>query len=182
MTDRRGFTILEVMLVVAILVILSAIVFPAIENMYSDMKLQAGADNLKARLAEARGRAIAEQRPYRFAVKPNTSNYRLAPDAADQWGETAAVPEPPTDDGLSVPPLVLEETLPSNILFQFDAASDNNQSSGGWTQVVTFQPDGSCKDDRTIRLELENCRPIEIQIRQLTGAVTAKAVNMEPGK
>jgi prepilin-type N-terminal cleavage/methylation domain-containing protein len=179
MTVRRGFTLLELLLVLAILVILSALVMPAIENMYAEVRLQAGADNLRSRLAEARGHAIAEQRPYRFAVKPNSSNYRLAPDAADQWGETPPVPEAATDDGLSVPPLVVEDVLPDHIEFQFAAGSEPSQSSGSWSKVVTFQPDGSCDDDRTIRLDLENCRPIEISIRQLTGAVTAKMLPKE---
>jgi len=179
MPARQGFTLLELLLVLAIVVIISALVVPAVENMYAEVRLQAGADNLRSRLAEARARAISEQRPYRFAVKPNSSDYRLAPDASDQWGETPPQPEAPTEDGLSVPPLVVEDSLPDHIEFQFSAGSDAGKSSGGWSKVVTFQPDGSCDDDRTIRLDLENCRPIEINIRQLTGSVTAKMVSKE---
>jgi len=182
MSSRRGFTLLELLLVMAIMVLITAAAFPALETAYAEMRLQVGADNLVGRLAEARGRAIAEQRPYRFAVKPDSSDYRIAPDAADQWGETPPVPQAATDDGLSVPPLVVEDVLPEKIEFQFGPGSDPGASSGGWTKVVTFQPDGSCDDDRTIRLDLDNCRPIEISVRQLTGSVTTKMVNMGRGQ
>ncbi len=178
MPARRGFTLLELLLVLAILVILGALVLPAVENSFAEVRLQAGADNLKAKLAEARSHAIAEQRPYRFAVKPNSSNYRVAPDNPDQWGEQPPVPQAPTEDGLSVKPFVVEDKLPESIQFQFAPGSEP-QSSGGWSKVVAFQPDGSCDDDRTIRLDLDNCRPIEISIRQLTGAVTAKMLSKE---
>ncbi len=174
-SERRGYTILEVMLVLAILVMLAAIAYPSIEAMYADLRLQAGADHLRGKLAQARAQAILDNRPYRFAVKPNTGDYRIAPDTPDQWDEAADPNQPRIQDDSAPAPLILEGTLPSDILFQFGAGSDPG-SGGGWSKVVTFQVDGSCDDDRAITLQKDDCRPIEISIRSLTGAVTAKTI------
>src|SRR5262245_5273726 len=86
---RKGFTILELMLVMAIIIMLMAMALPEIETMYLDMRVQAGGDHLRARFAQARSRAIEEGQPYRFAVKPTTGEYRLAPDTSDYWDENS---------------------------------------------------------------------------------------------
>src|SRR5262249_59550742 len=88
--SRTGFTILELLLVLAILVMLATMAFPAIENMYDDMKVQAAADHLRGRLAQARSQAINDGRAYRIGVKPDTGDFRLAPDSPEFWGDSAA--------------------------------------------------------------------------------------------
>jgi Tfp pilus assembly protein FimT len=164
------------MLVLAIIALLTAMAYPVIETMYGDVRVSAAADNLRGRFAEARSRAIEEQRPYRFAVKANTGDYRLAPDSADNWGEANAQQQQQTQDDSAPAPLVVEDTLPSDILFQFGSGAAGMGDSGGWTPVVTFQPDGSCSEDRVIRLERDGSRAIEITIRALTSSITARSV------
>src|ERR1051326_5727702 len=141
MKPRKGMTLLELLFVLTVLVMLAAISYPAIDSMYGQLRVQAGADHLCGRLAEARSRAILENRPYRFAVKADTGNYRVAPDSPDQWGETAQAGQngqlQSQQDDSAPAPLVDEGTLPHDIIFQFGAGADTD-SSGGLARGRTF--------------------------------------------
>jgi type II secretion system protein H len=167
--SRPGFTILELLLVLAVIVMLAAIAVPSIEAMYSQVRVQAAADQLRGRLAQARSQAINDGRPYRIGVKPDTGDYRIAPDSAEFWGDGTA-PTASSDD-IFPPPLIDQATLPSQIVFRI---SGNPPSSGGWTTLVTYLPTGSAVDDCTIRLEREDSQPIEIEVRAITGGVKSR--------
>src|SRR5436305_9227217 len=108
--SRTGFTILELLLVLAILVMLAAMAYPAIESMYDDMKVEAAADHLRGRLAQARSQAINDGRAYRIGVKPDSGDYRLAPDSPEFWGADSAPTQ--SDDDTLPAPLVDQGTLP----------------------------------------------------------------------
>jgi Tfp pilus assembly protein FimT len=163
-------------LVLAIIAMLAAIAYPSIETMYGDLRVQAAADHLRGRFALARSRAIEDGRPYRFAVQPNSGSYRIAPDAAGFWGDGMAA----SDDDSFPTPLQLDGSLPEDIAFQ--VADDNAVSSGGWSTLVVFLPDGSCSSDRIVRLEREGNRPVEIRIRALTGGITTQVLPMGAGR
>ncbi|MCX7699369.1 MAG: GspH/FimT family pseudopilin [Gemmataceae bacterium] len=174
MAERRGMTLLELMLVLAIVAMLAAIAYPSIETMYGDLRVQAAADHLRGRFALARSRAIEDGRPYRFAVQSNSGVYRIAPDSAEFWGDGGSVG---SDDAAFPTPLQLEDTLPEDIAFQL--ADDRGFGTNGtWSTLVVFLPDGSCSSDRIIRLEREGNRPVEIRIRGLTGGITTQVLPM----
>ena len=65
---------------------------------------------VRARWAEMRARAMAEGRPYRFAVTENTGKFRVAPDDDAYWSARAASED---DDK----PLIVEGELPEGVLF-----------------------------------------------------------------
>ncbi|TMQ33677.1 MAG: prepilin-type N-terminal cleavage/methylation domain-containing protein [Planctomycetota bacterium] len=83
--SRQGYTLFEVVLVLALLVLLAAITYPSLDAMYGDSKVTAAGDMVRGAWAEAQARAMDEGRAYRFAVIPNQGNYRVAPDSADFW-------------------------------------------------------------------------------------------------
>ncbi len=168
---RQGFTLLEMLLVLALILLISVAATPSLLSMLSDAKLQAAADHLRARFAEARSRAIQENRAYRFAVMPGQSDYRLAPDSPEYWGEG----QPPGEE--AVAPLIIEDKLPENIPFQPGEGQGRGGDSGGWVHLLSYQADGSCDNDCSFRLEFEDCRPIEITVRSLTGSVTVRNIN-----
>jgi prepilin-type N-terminal cleavage/methylation domain-containing protein len=175
---RAGYTIIEVMLVLAMMVLLAAIAYPSIEAMYGDVRLNAAADQIRARWADARTQAIEEGRPYRFAVQSD-GRYRIAPDTGEFWsgggtGDAHIANETET------PPLDLEESLPKGVKFAdagLNNAGDPNDS-GGWITVVRFQPDGSASQDVEIVFEATGCRPVQLKLRGLTGSVTAVTLPM----
>jgi prepilin-type N-terminal cleavage/methylation domain-containing protein len=82
---RPGFTLLETLIVLAIMVILAGLTYPSIKGSFGYYKLHGAVDSVRAAWAHARSQAILESRPYRFAVEPNGSHYRVAPDQPDFW-------------------------------------------------------------------------------------------------
>ena len=168
MTDRRGFTLLEVIVVMAIAVALAAMVYPSINVMYADARVMAGADLVRARWADARTHAIEDGRAYRFSVASNDGRFRIAPDAAEFWngGDGGGADG---EDG--APAFVLEDTLPDGITFDTAGLAGGGEE-GGWTTVVRFLPTGSASDDRVMTLSSKDARPIELHLRALTASVS----------
>jgi prepilin-type N-terminal cleavage/methylation domain-containing protein len=176
---RRGYTLMEMVLVMAILVILAAVGYPTVDSMYDGIRLQAGADSVRAAWADAQSRAVDEGRPYRFAVLPGKGNYRVAPHGAENWGGAVGLSDSGEGQG---PALVLEEALPKGVVFtnaqgeglgggQTVVAAESIDPSQ-WQTVAVFLPDGTAEDDAEIVLHMPGTRPIVVQLRALTGVVT----------
>ena len=62
---RPGYTLLEIILVLAIIVILAAVAYPSVEGMYTGVRLRAGVDGLRGAMMQAR--ATPWTRPSRTA-------------------------------------------------------------------------------------------------------------------
>lgn len=172
MNPRRGFTLLEVTLVLAVMVILAAIAYPSIEAMYGDLRVSAAADQIRARWAEARAKAIEEGRSYRFSVQAD-GLYRIAPDDGEYWSGGGGAPLNDSD----LQPLVVEESLPDGIKFSNESASADSDG-GPWTTLLKFHADGTASEDKTITLQVEGYRPVQLRVRALTGAVSSEILPM----
>jgi prepilin-type N-terminal cleavage/methylation domain-containing protein len=166
-TRRPGLTLIELLLVVAVLVTLAAVAFPTLSSFWGDVKVKAAADNVREAWADARAHAIEEARGYRFAVQPGTGKFRIAPDADNFWDGSDT-----SGNDSDAPPFMREGSLPNGITF--DASGDLPQS-GSWSTVVVFNPDGGCNADVEILLrEDDDTTPIAVRVRAMTGAVTAR--------
>jgi prepilin-type N-terminal cleavage/methylation domain-containing protein len=177
---RRGFTLFEIMVVMAVLVIFAALSYPSIENMYSFYRVQAAADALRGSWAEARTRAMEEGRPYRFSVVLGKGNYRVAPDSGDYWAGDTPAPADPNN-----PPLVQSDALPKGIRFRradtpagdSDAETvlpTDSVATSQWSSLAVFLPDGTARDDVAIVLEAGGSRPLIVRLRGLTGGVSVR--------
>src|SRR5262249_11559837 len=157
---RPGFTLFEMVLVLAIMVILAGITYPSIKGMFGYYKLHGGVDSVRAAWAHARGRAILESRPYRFAVEPGGSHFRVAPDQPDYWSGSSPANDP---RGAGV---VLEKALPAGVHFNVGDAGgappventskgdDRSPPSGDWVPAVVFLPDGTASADVTVTFQV----------------------------
>jgi prepilin-type N-terminal cleavage/methylation domain-containing protein len=176
---RPAFTLLEVVLVLAIVVVLTAMLYPSVEAMYSGYRVTAAADMVRGAWAEARSRAVNEGRRYRFSVRQNS--FRVEPDNADASGNDQESSEP------------LEDALPKRVTFTVNALSGPNDQdqgtgpgpiagsdSGSWTPVVTFLPDGTASDDIEITFSGPGLQPQTLRLRALTG--TAVPVKRRGGR
>jgi prepilin-type N-terminal cleavage/methylation domain-containing protein len=172
---RRGFTLFELVLVLAVLVTLAAIIYPSLEAMYGGYRLVAGVDMVRASWAAARSRAIEEGRPYRFAIIPGEGRFRVAPDGGTYWSDNS-----PEENSNGPPPLIQEETLPKGIRFAStdsgaatDSGPQQDSANGGpWTSVATFLPDGTAREDVAIEFTQKGGgRPMTLKLRGLTGVV-----------
>lgn len=166
---RTGFTLVEMLLVIAVIIALAAVAYPSLKGMYGDIKIKAAADSVRAAWTEARARAIEDGRAYRFAVQPGTGKFRVAPDADGFWDGSAG---DAGGDG-DTPPFTQEDDLPNGI--QFALAGDAPDAGGGWTTVVVFNPDGGTNADVEVTLkEDDDSTPIVVRVRAMTGAVTVR--------
>jgi len=182
---RSGATLLEIMVVMAILVIVSALTFPSLRSMYGSYKLNGSVDSVRAAWAEARERAINENRPYRFAVERNGSAFRVAPDDPAYWDGGNGPENDPNGRGL-----ILEKALPGGVRFSVngegggmpdepanDSLQEKEVTGGDWSPAVIFKPDGTAVEDVRITFYVSGVRPTSLQLRGLTGNVT---VHHEP--
>jgi Tfp pilus assembly protein FimT len=165
---RPAFTLMEVLLVIAVIIALSAVAYPTLAAMYGDVKVKAAADDVRAAWTEARSHAIEDGRAYRFAVQPGTGKYKVAPDADGFWDGSGG-----TGDDADAPPFTFEGDLPNGIVFQ---VGTDLPESGGWATVVVFHPDGGCSADVEVTLKEadDDGTPIVVKVRAMTGAVSVR--------
>ncbi|MBP3959472.1 prepilin-type N-terminal cleavage/methylation domain-containing protein [Gemmata sp. G18] len=162
-STRRGFTLVEVLVVMAILLLLAAVVLPSIGAFRGDSRPRAAADVIRGELATARGRAMLESRPYRIAIGANGTRIRRAPDGPE-FAETAAFEH--ADGGAAVVEYAFDYVT-AELLSDPSAASD---SGNGWTTIAVVLPNGTCLDDNIIvGVREDSGSPLRIQIRGLTG-------------
>jgi len=202
--NRRAYTLLELMLVLALVVILAALVYPSFDAMYGQYKLSAAADSAKAGMTNARAQAIEEGQPYRFAIVPGKGNFRVAPHSQAYW--TGG--DPPVADG-GHPLYAHEDSLPQGIVFVDSdqaVASEDSQTAldegavppTQWKTVAVFLPDGTARaaDDNgqaqgqgqneIVQTFLRDVRaprgtPVTVTLRCMTGTVSTRRTPSQGG-
>jgi hypothetical protein len=163
-------------------------------NMSGPYKVNAAVDSVRSAWAQARGRAIEEGRPYRFAVIPGTGYYRVAPDQADFWTGSASPTHDPKD-----PCLVLEQALPRGVRFTLGSGGTSAPASRGpaneqgalddgmtppapqppssYTSPIVFLPDGTAREDAQVQFQVAGAKPMTLSLRGMTGIVSVKKEN-----
>ena len=163
---HSGFTLFELMLVMAVILIAGAITVPAIDSMMADGRLKAARDMVQARWADAQGRAMKEGRPYKFSVIYQTGQFKVEPEDPDAASD--ADDAVTSDKGFTV-----EGELPTGILFAKDDGSVGKAGGGSnYEPLAVFLEDGTARDDVRIMFGKEGNQPIGLQVRALTGTVS----------
>ncbi|HJZ58222.1 MAG TPA: prepilin-type N-terminal cleavage/methylation domain-containing protein [Gemmataceae bacterium] len=161
---RPGFTLLELLCVLALLLILAAVTLPSFDAIRGNSRQKAAADLVRTRIADARARAIETGVPYRLAISTDGTRLRLAPDGAD-------FANLPASDQVIGAGKVTEDQLEKATAGV--APPDGSPVPAGddnWVTVATFKPDGTCREDLVVfEVREEGYPPIRIQIRGLTG-------------
>jgi prepilin-type N-terminal cleavage/methylation domain-containing protein len=183
-SECAGYTLLELMLVLAILVVVSAIAYPSAEAMFGHLRMSQGADAVRGAWAEARAHAIDEGRPYRFAIVPNQGNYRVAPDSPEFWGSNGQGQSAGDSSSQGV---ILSKALPKGLRFSAPdapAAGANLQGESSlppdsvspdmWSSRTVFLPDGTASQDVEIVFGAPGTMGLVMKLRALTGAVTSQ--------
>jgi len=185
---RSAFTLFEILLVLAIMVVVLALAFPSIESMYADYRLWAGSDQVRGAWQTARAEAMDKGRAYRFSIVPGQGNYRVAPDSPDYWTSS-----PPANNGdPDNIPIVIEGVLEKGV--RFSSMDSLSQGAGSnldappvtpvgsvspeqWVTTAIFFPDGTAESDVEILFQMNNAQTVALRLRALTGVITAQRVD-----
>jgi Tfp pilus assembly protein FimT len=198
---RGGLTLLEVLLVLCVLVLLTALVWPALHRMFINQRLRIAADQVRTAWVKARVEAMNSGRVYCFSYEPDSGTYRVQSGAlehyADVFEEVEAVEgreEEYRDAAAEFSSRVREENLPQGIRFvtleatvdsRAEASLRASKSLDTSTQLqctpIFFYPDGTASTARVL-IGNENGRGMELFLRGMTGVVTlSDVVSLEEG-
>ncbi len=188
---RQGFTLMEVLLVLALLAVLGAFAWPAIKKPFANRRLQAAADAVRVQWCQARGQAVRSGHTYAFRFAPGGDRFRLGPaDDANSLALGSMTNNLPSGDTSGLPPQeptppAQEGTLPDGITFVADDSPVNDpdsqpydpdnagqsDSGGGWSDAILFFPDGTTTDAHVV-ITGQRGAGIRLTLRGITGSVT----------
>jgi prepilin-type N-terminal cleavage/methylation domain-containing protein len=172
--SRRAFTLVEMAVVVAIVVIVASLVVPFSQSMLSDTRQTAAGDMVRGRLADARAMALEEGRAYKVGVQTGTGRIQIAPEEAACWDSV--------DSGMAMqqqqPGSIILDQLPEEVLFgtsvdDFLGRTSPVESQGSWRDAGVFLPDGSARGDVDIYFGKVGVLPTRFRVRGLTGVVSS---------
>lgn len=172
MRHRHGYTLIEVILVVVILVLVAALSVPVIQTMLEDGRMTGAGDMVRAKMAEARASAMQSGRPWRLAYIPNTGVFQLAPDDSSDWDNMEQTPIEQAE--------LIRDELPKDVVFAINSSdivgSQERLTPGtAWQTIAVYKFDGSANDDSTTYFGKMGMMPMAAELRGLTGSVTMRS-------
>jgi hypothetical protein len=179
---------LELMLVLALLVIVGALVFPAFERPFASQRLHSAADMVKAEWMRTRVRAMTTGLPHAFRFQPESGYFQIeciggmdAELEANQLMDYSVPIQPSLPTGETDLP-----GLPEGVAFVSGQTALDTRSMlveaqvetaapADWSQPVYFYPDGTTSDARLL-VRNEHELYVVIELRGLTGVTTVSDV------
>lgn len=181
---RAGFTLIELMLVIAIMVVIAALAAPSIQRSFSRQGLQKGADRVRVAMGQARVKAIRNGEEYAVFYTPTGSWFNVAPYSKfSQQADLASRRQRIFDEGNHSN--FEEDLLPKGVKFsggrtdvnsRAAAVLNSSDANGNAISMILFYPDGTSQDAQLI-LENEKQFFIQLDLRGLTGM--ARTVRVE---
>lgn len=138
-----GFTLVEVLLVLALLVMLAAVILPSIGTFRGDTYQRGAADVVRSELAAARGHAMETGVPYRLAVKVDGTRMRRAPDGPE-FATVAASSEP------SGAAKAVDYAFERVTVKRYSEQGSEPEADGEWVTFAIVMPDGTCREDAVL--------------------------------
>ena len=186
---RRGFTLVEMLIVVAVLATIAAVTLPALIRPLAKRELQDAAAEVRVELAKARLEAIESGVPRQFRFQPGTGVFEVSRKSMPVGGESdlfggfggfaenqaerriAASDDVPVEDSTV-------RQLPHGILFWTEERGDRPLSDSGqpdrldnveWSAPIIFYPNGRTSNAH-LRLHGLPDYCVDVTLRGLTGA------------
>jgi prepilin-type N-terminal cleavage/methylation domain-containing protein len=189
---RKAFTLIEMLLVLAIVVAIAALSAPAMRGMVQSARLRAAADTVRTEWTRAHVKAMKTGRIQVFRYESGGAKYSVQPWIA---GDDAIESSAPTTAGFEVADSSQDSAnvgegheLPEGTMFvRGDAAAesrslaveqtamDSTQFESEWSRPILFYPDGTTSDAFVV-VANENERGIQVNLRGMTGTATLSEV------
>jgi prepilin-type N-terminal cleavage/methylation domain-containing protein len=191
---RGGFTLVEVMLVLVLMVVIAAMAWPAIQRPFANRRLNVAADVVRSELSQARVDAMRSGHTFTFRYAPESDRFCKALDNDSLGGDLTDIEAEITgssdEEGLGsmddVPTQPVEKMLPEGVRFvatenpaEGAAASDTPESQAdltdGWSEPIFFYPDGTTSDARLTLANERGCA-VELILRGVTGTIAVSDI------
>jgi prepilin-type N-terminal cleavage/methylation domain-containing protein len=187
--DRKGVTLIEVLLVLTVLAMLAAVTWPALERPMADQRLRKAADKVRTAWTKARVDAMSSGDTFVFRCTLEADEYTIEAQAGPESvsSMTSSNQGQFDDTGVETTEPLSSKTrkLPRDVRFvdgevDFDTRAtilaDSADETGGdltgdCADPILFYPDGTTST-ATLTLESKYERRIEVSLRGLTGVVT----------
>lgn len=183
---RTGFTLIEILLVLAILVALAAIAAPAFRGVMQDTRLRAAADTVRTEWTRAHVKAMKTGRIQVFRYELGGAKYSIQPwiagdDALESSANSsmgfsvAATETADQGEGHELPEGTMfvggDALVESRSLSIEQAASSATRFDAEWSRPILFYPDGSTSD-AFVLVANEREVGVRIDLRGMTGTTT----------
>ncbi len=206
--ERRGFTLVEMLVVLTILGLLVGMSWPSVHRLLSRSRVKEAAKQVRTELGEARLRAIESGTPQVFRFQPGTSFFEVRPKEEETAGPAVlkSALEQVSDEASGtkaiagaeiVDPQAYRKYLSEGMLFagqeiaKEPAASEEEEgligsSTAGmteqqnWSEPIVFYPNGRTSNAR-IRVTDGERYAVDVSLRGLTCTVRVGPMNrIEP--
>jgi type II secretory pathway pseudopilin PulG len=194
-SPRTAYTLIEILIVLAVFVFVAGITWPGVTRMYREAKLDRITEDVRVELAGTRIRAIDASFPYQFRYEPAGQRYLVITaqtgvstgsqsesDTSDDPNTTSVkvrydeLPEGfqfrhPVDEHTGSPSASFGDRLPQEWLAELPNALE--LSSVYWSPPITFYADGT-GTDAVLDIINEDEQSRRISVRALTGAASVR--------
>jgi prepilin-type N-terminal cleavage/methylation domain-containing protein len=185
MSRRRAYTLLELLLVLAIIVIAAAAVAPSFGRVMRGISLRSAANDVRAALTKAHVMAMKSGRTHMFQYELGGSKYKIEPyiGGDDELESVAGDPTGAFAGSTTSQAPATEKTLPEGIKFTAgDFAIESRaerierevSTTGGsgvtWSRPILFFTDGSAVDAFVV-VGNDHNSGIRIDLRGMTAAL-----------
>ncbi len=187
---RRAFTLVEVLLTMALLVIISGVAWISLQRPLARQRLLSAADAVRTQWCQARVDAMKSGHTYAFRYLVHGDRYHLGAQEDPQVDfSVVAQALSPDEEALGDDPLPppVDKTLPQGVRFlPADGGGDlaamgddpETESAGegsDWSDPIYFFADGSTSDARLL-LAADRHSAMRLLLRGITGSVTVDNV------
>jgi len=185
---RKGFTLLELLVVLVIISIAAGLVGPRVAGSMSNLSLKTAAKKVAGALRYARSQATSESRPYfvlfdpekgRLSIKSGqTATKEVKEKKAGEGEEEAGTSEKEAEDKPAKETSKVYD-LPEDVRFG-KVEFDKDEAVSGVFQIVFFPNGGSSGGE--VLLENDRGRQYTIRVDFVSGAVRLEDVDTGPSK
>ncbi len=187
---RSGFSLMELLIVLGLLVVLAGIAMPNLIDRMRDSQVLRAADSVREILSEARTYAIDSGIDYQFRYEMNGHFFVVLPTEIEPATSNSTTSETDTADYMRLSG-ELEDTLFLRSMKDEQVATERLEpawfgalpdagelGTKTWSAPIYFRFDGSASD-QTFRVMDESGRTSELSVRGLTGSVRLTPVFLE---
>jgi prepilin-type N-terminal cleavage/methylation domain-containing protein len=187
---RPAFTLIEIMLVLAVMVAIAAVSAPALRGVMRRQKLQSAADAVRADLTRAHVQAMKTGRVQVFRAEIGGRKYKLEPYIAGDDAIESIAGAQDTSGKVYGPgvfdasaPVASQRELPEGTTFVVGDAISASRAAPieaelyelgqdvAWSEPILFYPDGTCSDAHLV-VGNEQQVGMRLDLRGMTGVVT----------